>query len=202
MYLRWRFLICCSVCSSWKLSWDRNVFMRVSRGIKDSFVCRQEAHWGNSRGNSIIWNWDSISSWKKPHEDLVEVLIKKSGQVIFPVKNIPHAKPHDHEESKFLVEKASWAAHEKVGQFPREKKLHIVNLMRYSWGIKFLMEKASWGPHGNSVSSWGPLEKVGQFPREKQFLMRKLMRNWNPHGETYEERKFLTKILMRNSVFH
>ena len=25
-------------------------------------------------------------------------------------------------ESKFLVEKASWAAHEKVGQFPREKK--------------------------------------------------------------------------------
>ena len=74
--------------------------------------------------------------------------------------------------------------------------------MRYSWGIKFLVEKASWGPRGKSVSSWGPHEEVGQFPREKQFLMRKLMRNWNPHGETYEERKFLTKILMRNSVFH
>ena len=77
MYLWWRFLICCSVCSSWKLSWDRNVFMRVSRGIKDRFGCGQEAHWGNSRGNSIIWNWDSISAWKKPHEDLVEVLIRK-----------------------------------------------------------------------------------------------------------------------------
>ena len=112
MYLWWRFLICCSVCSSWKLSWDRNVFMRVSRGIKDRFGCGQEAHWGNSRGNSIIWNWDSISSWKKPHEDLVEVLIRKwpghfPRQKIFLMQNLTITI----KESKFLVEKASWAAH-------------------------------------------------------------------------------------------
>ena len=203
MYLWWRFLICCSVCSSWKLSWDRNVFMRVSRGIKDSFGCGQEAHWGNSRGNSIIWNWDSISSWKKPHEDLVEVLIKKvarwfSPSKIFLMQNLEimitrnqsssWKKPHEQ-----LMKK--WA------NFLVKKKLLIVNLLRYSWGIEFLVEKASWGPHGKSVSSWGPHEEVGQFPREKQFLMRKLMRNWNPHGETYEEGKFLTKILLRNSVF-
>ena len=186
--------------------------MRVSRGIKDRFGCGQEAHWGNSRGNSIIWNWDSISSWKKPHEDLVEVLINKvarsfSPSKIFLMQNLmitrnqssSWKKPHEdlmpHEQ---LMKK--WA------NFLVKKKLLIVNLMRnlmrYSWGIKFLVEKASWGPRGKSVSSWGPHEKVGQFPREKQFLMRKLMRNWNPHGETYEERKFLTKILMRNSVFH
>ena len=150
-----------------------------------------------------IWNWDSISSWKKPHEDLVEVLIRKwPGH--FPRQKYSSCKTS---QSQLRNQSSSWKKpHEQLikkwANFLVEKKLLTVNLMRYSWGIKFLVEKASWGPPGKSVSSWGPHEEVGQFPREKQFLMRKLMRNWNPHGETYEERKFLTKILMRNSVFH
>ena len=176
-------------------------------------------HESFTRNKGQVWVWERSSLRKLERKlDHMELRLnflvekaswgprgsphKKSGQVIFPVKiflmqnfmitrnqSSSWKKPHEQ-----LMKK--WA------NFLVKKKLLIVNLMRYSWGIKFLVEKASWGPHGKSVSSWGPHEKVGQFPREKQFLMRKLMRNWNPHGETYEERKFLTKILMRNSVFH
>ena len=180
MYLWWRFLICCSVCSSWKLSWDRNMFMRVSRGIKDRFGCGQEAHWGNSRGNSIKWNWDSISSWIKPHEDLVEVLIRKwpghfprqkyssckTSQSQLRNQSSSWKKPHEQLMKKwanFLVKKKITHSkpHEVLmrNQVPRGK-----SLMRSSWKIGFLM-RTSWG--SGPISSWKAL----------------------PHEETHEELK-------------
>ena len=195
--------------NSWKsgqISSRKEVLMQIlarklefsSRGIARGLLFHEENMGCLLRLNFLV----EKASWGprgSPH--------KKSGQVIFPVKKIPHAKPHDHEESNFKVPRgrslmrtscpmsSSW----KSGPISSwKKKLHIINLMRNQVPrgnslMRSLVEK--------SISSWGPHEKVGQFPREKQFLMRKLMRNWNPHGDTYEERKFLTKILMRNGVY-
>ena len=211
MYLWWRFLICCSVCSSWKLSWDRNVFMRVSRGIKDRFGCGQEAHWGNSRGNSIIWNWDSVekASWGPRGSPHKKVARSFSPSKIFLMQNLEITITI--KESKFLVQKASWAAHEKVGQFPREKKIthskpHEVlmrnqvprgkSLMRSSWKIGFLM-RTSWGsgpisswkaiPHEETheelKSSWGNLwgTKIPHENPHEEFCI-----SWVTHEETHE----------------
>ena len=114
-------------------------------------------------------------------------------------------------ESKFLVEKASWAAHEKVGQFPREKKIthskpHEVlvrnqvprgkSLMRSSWKIGFLM-RTSWGsgpisswkaiPHEETheelKSSWGNLwgTKIPHENPHEEFCI-----SWGTHEETHE----------------
>ena len=92
----------------------------------------------------------------------MEVLIKKVARSFSLVKNIPHAKPHDHEESKFLVEKASSAAHEKVGQFPREKK-------------KITHSKPHEEPHEESGSSW---KKPHEVLVENRFPHEDFMRKW------------------------
>ena len=129
-----------------------------SRGIKDRFGCGQEAHWGNSRGNSIIWNWDSISSWKKPHEDLVEVLIRKwPGH--FPRQKYSSCKTS---QSQFRNQSSSW------------KKPHE-QLMK-KWANFLVKKKITHSkPHEESSSSW---KKPHEVLVENRFPHEDLMRKW------------------------
>ena len=213
MYLWWRFLICCSVCSSWKLSWDKCVHESFTRNKGQVWV------WARSSLRKLERKLDHMelrlnflvekASWGprgSPHKKVARSFSPskysscKTSQSQLRNQSSSWKKPHEQLMKKwanFLVKKKITHSkpHEVLmrNQVPRGK-----SLMRSSWKIGFLMRKwanflvksnSSWGNSwGTEILMGKPMRNENSSRKSSWGILYFMSNSWGNSWGTHEEK--------------